>query len=49
MTKAEEFAKRFSDELICSAGWVDGLKLRHNSFGKEGGEERGVNSDTTTE
>ena len=51
MTKAEEFAKRFSDgEFVCSAGCVDRFKLRHKmSLGKVSGESRGVNSDTTTE
>jgi hypothetical protein len=38
MTKAEEYAKRFSDEeFVCSAGWVGRFKLRHISFGKVSG------------
>jgi hypothetical protein len=49
MTKAEEFANRFSDEFMCSAGWVKGFKLCQISFGKVGAEARGVNSDTATE
>jgi hypothetical protein len=34
---------------VCSVGWMDRFKLRHNiSFGKVSGEARGVNNDMTT-
>jgi hypothetical protein len=51
MIKAEEFAKKLrGEEFVCSAGWIDKFRLRHNiSFGKESGEASGINSDTTTE
>lgn len=51
MVKAEEFAKKLKDEeFVCSAGWIDRFKLRHNiTFGKVSGEARGVNTETTTE
>jgi hypothetical protein len=51
MTKAEEFAKKLSDEeFACTAGWIDRFKLRHNIFfGKVRGEGRCVNSVMTTE
>jgi hypothetical protein len=49
MTKAEEFTKRFSDELMCGAGWVDRFKLHYNiSFSNVSGEASGVNNDTAT-
>lgn len=47
MTKAENFARRFSDEeFVCSAGCVDRFNLRHISFGNVSGEATG---DMTTE
>jgi hypothetical protein len=47
--KAEEFAKRLSDEeFVCVAGWIDTFKSSHFSFGKMSGESRDVNGDTTT-
>ena len=51
MSKAKEFAKKFSDEeLMCSAGWVGRFKLHQSiSFGKLSGEARDVNSDMVTE
>jgi hypothetical protein len=43
MTKAEEYAKRFSDEeFVCSACGVDRVKFLHISFGKVSGGARGV-------
>jgi hypothetical protein len=49
--KAKEFAKKLSgEEFVCSAGWIDRFKLRHNiSFGKVSGKASGVISDTTIE
>jgi hypothetical protein len=39
--------RRSGEEYVCSAGWIDRFKLRHNiSFGKVSGEARGV-YDTT--
>lgn len=50
VTKAEEYAKRFSDEeFVSSAGWVDRFMLHHISFRKVSGGARGVKSDTITE
>jgi hypothetical protein len=51
MIKAVESVKTLSDEeFVCSAGWIDKFKLRHNiSFRKVSGEARGVNTDTTIE
>ena len=49
MIKAEEFAKRLSDEeFVCVAGWIDRFKLIKITFGKMRGESRDVNSNTTT-
>jgi hypothetical protein len=51
MVRAEELAKLFRDEeFLCSAGWIDRFKLRHNiSCGKVSGEARAVNCETTAE
>ena len=49
MIKAEEFAKKISDEeFVCVAGWIDRYKVSHIAFGKMSGESRDVNGDTTT-
>jgi hypothetical protein len=38
------------EEFVCSAGWIDRFKLRHNiSFGKVSGEAWVVNNDKITE
>jgi hypothetical protein len=51
MIKAEEFAKKLSDEeSVCNAGWIEKFKLCHYIFfRKVSGKARGVNSDTTSE
>jgi hypothetical protein len=51
MARAEELAKLLSgEEFLCSAGWIDRFKLRHNiSGGKVSGETRAVKCETTAE
>ena len=51
MVKAEEFAKKLKDEdFVCSSGWIDRFKSRHNiTFGKVSGEASSVNTETTQE
>jgi hypothetical protein len=51
MSKAEELAKLLNDkDSVCTTGWIDRFKLRHNiCCGKVSGEARAVNCETTAE
>lgn len=50
MITAEEFAEKLHDEFVCSAVLTEIFESRISiSFGKVGGEARGVNIDTATE